>query len=80
MIKQLKKGTAGSLKGIQSDYVLTFQEFKAIVKKEKNINERKAQPICRRLSLQKHAFIGLDQLEIWFKPWLKLKSDDIGSA
>lgn len=33
MIKHLKKGNSGSMKGIQSDYVLTFQEFKGIVKK-----------------------------------------------
>ena len=46
------------------------------MKKEKNLPERKSQPICRRLSMQKESFIGLDQLEIWLKPWHKLKQDE----
>jgi hypothetical protein len=52
-VKLLKKFVPPSSSGISSDYVLTFPELKTIMKNLKNLPERKAQPICRRLSLQK---------------------------
>lgn len=40
------------------------------------MNDRKLVPLCRRLSMQKESFIGIDQLEIWLKPWPRIRLDD----
>ncbi len=72
-----KKHAPSSTGGISSDTVFNFPELKAILKNLKNLPERKAQPICRRLSLQKQSFIGIDQLEIWFKPWFKPRQEEV---
>lgn len=73
----LKKCVTQSLGGISSEHVLNFPELKTILKNLRNLPERKAQPICRRLSLQKESFIGVDQLEIWLKPWFKSRQEDL---
>lgn len=52
-IKLLKKSALGTATGMSSDYVFDFSEFRGILKKLRNVPERKANPICRRLSLQK---------------------------
>jgi hypothetical protein len=71
IIRILKKSIPQPLGGISSDYVITFPEFKAIMEKFVDLPEVKVQTVCRRLSMQKEEFIGLDELEIWLKPWFK---------
>ena len=61
-MKQLKKYTSHNIQGLQSDNVLTKQEFFNIFKKQKHLPEKSLIPLCRRLSIQKYSFIGLDEL------------------
>ncbi len=72
MIKSIKKFDKEKYEMQRSETVLTFNDIKYMLKKVKNLPEKKARAVYRRLSMNKSTIVTFEELVFWLKPWPKI--------